>query len=139
MGNLFPWDETEDEAGARRFVGFLLWLACVVALGFILAVAGYAHGQTVVSSEVFRSQGSNGQPMVLRIFQTPCEDAAVLKHLLPRVLPEVLVKFKAARLTWEGKDWASCWIEVRGRVYSIDAEGSQFQPIPRSLFLDEAA
>ena len=40
--HLFPWDETEEEAGARRFAGFIAWLLCLVALAVVLVTAGCA-------------------------------------------------------------------------------------------------
>lgn len=92
-----------------------------------------ASGQNLV----FKNDRGDGKRMALRLYQTPCADAEVIKNLIPKVSPEWLLKFKTERLTWDGKDWESCWLEVNGVVYSIDSEGAQLQPIPKSLFVDE--
>lgn len=86
------------------------------------------------AAEVFKADMQNGQKMSLTLKETQCSDADVLKHLLARVRPELLNQFKDATLRWEGKDWASCWIDVQGMVYSMDAEGSPLQPLPREMF-----
>lgn len=134
MGHIF--DETPEEAGARRFVGFIAWLFCLVVFAAILAANAQAQGTE--RSLVFRSIGDTGKIVVLRIYDGPCLDAAVLAHLARRADPDFITKFKTALLTWEGRNWASCWIEFGGMVYSMDAEGSQLQPIDKRLFKDEA-
>lgn len=134
MGHIF--DETPQEAGVRRFVGFILWLLCLIVFAAILAAN--AGAQTMERSQVFRATGQTGAPVVLRLFETPCSDAAVLAHLAQRATPAFIGTFKTALLTWEGMEWASCWVEFGGMVYSIDAEGSRLQPIDRRLFKDEA-
>lgn len=106
------------------------WLLFALFLLGILFV-GYAH-----SAEVFRSQRSDGSPVALRLSEKPCEDARVIAHLREALLDDR--RFKAATLTYGGRDWASCWAEIRGAVVSIDEAGSPLQPVPRARFRDEA-
>ena len=115
----------------------------VVWASFALLVAAFiglptAFAQTTEESEVFRAEGKNGHPAALRIFQSPCEDAQVLAHLIRRGAAEMVQGFKKAVLTWDGKDWSSCWIEVDGIVFSLDEENSPFQPVPRAMFKDDS-
>ena len=84
-----------------------------------------------------RRREGGGDKIALKLLETRCSDATVLKHLLSKSRPELLDKFKDARLTWGGKEWASCWIEFDGMVYSMDEEGSPLQPIPREMFVDD--
>jgi len=110
----------------------LVWGAfALLALVFILA-------PVVLALEVFKSEGRDGQPMSLTLLETRCGDAAILKHLLTRVNAATLEKFKDARLFYGGKEYASCWVEWDGVVFSIDDTGETLQPIPRSSFKDGA-
>ena len=112
----------------------VVWAAFALLVALFIAVpAAFAQ-----SSKVFRATGINGKLAVLRIFFTPCENAAVLKVMVVTVKPELLDKFQRAKLTWDGRDWESCWLEFGGNVYSIDEDGSPFQPIPMALFKDES-
>lgn len=92
----------------------------------------------VLAAPVYRGTGDNGKPTSLTLLDTPCSDAAVLKHIITRIRPDLAVQFKNARLYWDGKEWASCWLEYQGIVYSIDEEGSALQPIPMDAFRDNA-
>ena len=109
----------------------------VVWGSFALLVALLVVVPVACAAEVFRANMEKG-PMSLKLLEARCSDAAVLKHLMQRVRPDLLDKFKDARLHWEGKDWASCWIELDGMVYSMDAEGAPLQPIPRALFKEDS-
>lgn len=109
----------------------------VVWAAFALLVASCTPAPAL-AAEIFKSVGTNGQPMSLTLKDTPCSDVVVLKHLAGNVRPEFLDKFKNARLYWAGKEWASCWLELDGVVYSLDEEGTPLQPIPRSAFRDDA-
>lgn len=72
----------------------------------------------------------NGDGLVLH--DTPCQHEEVLVHLLRMGAPVVM--FKQATLTYEGKDWKSCWIDIEGVVLSWDEEGAPFMKLPRSAF-----
>lgn len=106
-----------------RRVGFAMFLGFVLAL-FVVA----AHG-----APTFRGQGDNG-PIALVLLDDPCKDAKVLSH----IKQEWHSKLRAARLTWGGREWASCWLEMGGLVYSIDEEGAPLQAIPRRAFRDNS-
>lgn len=108
----------------------------VVWLSFAFAVALFIVAPMAMSAPTFKYTPRSGHEIVLRLLDSRCSNAAVLKHLLVRVPPDYLDRFKDARLRYEGKDWASCWFELDGMVYSIDEEGAPLQPIPRDLFRD---
>ena len=107
---------------------------CVVWALFALLVALFVVTPMVDAAPVLKTQDRSGGAVSLTLLETQCSNAVVLKHLLGQVKPELLNKFKDARLLWEGKVWASCWIEIGGMVYSMDAEGVPLQPLPRSAF-----
>lgn len=116
----------------RLIIPVLIW---AVIIGLAIGAALYAG--KVYAAPVFRAIGDDdGKPMALRLLITPCGDK--VKPHLAKVNPRFVPKLKAAILTWGGKNWASCWVEVNGTVYSIDEEGSFFQPIPTRLFIDDA-
>lgn len=63
MGHLFDWEETPEEAQARRFLGFIAWLLCLLVLGAILSAAGGCAAKPVnecqkVEARVFEFQGA---------------------------------------------------------------------------------
>lgn len=107
-----------------------VWML-MIAIGILGVMAWTIEAN---SAEVFKSDMRDGGKMSLTLKETQCSDADVLKHLLERVRPEFLSQFKDATLNWGGKDWASCWIDVQGVVYSMDAEGAPLQPLPREMF-----
>lgn len=130
-----PFADEGQKPEPRPTILPLVLLALLV--GVVLAFALYSgrlHAEPALSGPIFRSFGQNGQPAALRIFEAPCSDPKVLQRIRPHHHQE----FKAARLTWGGQDWASCWIELDGIVYSIDEEGSEFQPVPRRMFRDDS-
>jgi hypothetical protein len=138
MYPMHGWDDRArmDPPSWVMRLAWTLWMAFIV---FVI-LGGFAVSSSAqpTASLVFRAQGNTGQPIALRLYDRPCEDAEVLKHLLTRVTPDFLAKFKAAKLTWEGKEWASCWILRGGMVYSIDSTGEKLQPLPMAVFRDEA-
>lgn len=110
----------------------------VVWGSFALLVALFIVMPAIFAAPTFRSTGNNGQPMSLTLLETKCSNAKVLAHIINRIRPELIDQLKNATLYWEGKSWASCWVEVDGVVYSMDEEGAPLQPIPRSAFLDNS-
>jgi hypothetical protein len=122
----------------RKVIGILLVVGVLV--GLFLGVAGCADAQSE-RSLVFRALHRDGSPVVFRAFTAkPCTDARILGFLKHKfgAPAELLPHFKASILTWQGKDWASCWIEQQGYVVSVDEEGSSFQPVRMSRMKDEA-
>jgi len=117
------------EAGA-------LALVVVLIVGTIVLYSGRAN-----AAPTFKGQGDNG-PIVLVLLQDACKDEKVLRH----INQPFHAKLKAARLTWGGRQWSSCWIELEmmsnGRmekfVFSVDEEGSPLQAIPRRAFRDHS-
>lgn len=124
--------EFQPQPGSR-FWGWTLfaWL-------IFIALAGVGIVKCAQAAPTFNAFGMDGNPAALELRQTPCENAAVVKHLREKVKPEYISSFRAAVLTWGGKQWASCWIERDGVIFSIDEEGSYFQPTPRRFFRDNA-
>lgn len=106
---------------------------------FLLALfVGVGTAEAALNYRVESPNGTVG----LRLSEAPCTEAKVLMH----IKPSFHSKFKAAVLTYGGRDWHSCYIEVetpdqQGKlipvIYSIDEEGSQFQPIPKRVFKDD--
>jgi len=127
-----------DEPERRDFRKCVLIL---IAVGVILGLlAGCATAEPAERSLVFRGTHQDGSPVALRIFTAkPCTDARILGFLEHKygAPPELIPHFKASILTWQGKDWASCWIEQQGYVVSVDEEGASFQPVRMSRMKDE--
>lgn len=90
----------------------------------------------VIGDEVFRGKDREEVDLALRLKDEPCSSAAVLAVLHDSLLDDR--RFKRSILTWKGQDWESCYAEKDATVYSIDSEGSKFQPVPRSMFKDES-
>lgn len=120
-------EEDELERCQRR--RFALWLSVILAIVIGAAVV------TCHADEVYRDKDEQGRVVVYRMTDKPCIDKNVRAHLYMRLLDDR--RFRAGVLTWQGKDWASCWIDLRGTIHSIDAEGAPFQPVLRKLFRDE--
>ena len=112
----------------RRLICWALAVALILASILFVTLA---H-----SALVFRAIREDGQPVALRLLTTPCGEK-VRAHLF-RVNEWIWPKLKAAVLTWEGRQWESCWVEVNGVVHSIDEEGAFFQPVPFRMFRDDA-
>jgi hypothetical protein len=91
-----------------------------------------------LAGEVFRGEDLDGRFASLELFQEPCANDAVLAWLKANLQLKLVPLFNRAVLRWKGKDWASCWLDVNGTVYSVDEEGSKFQPVPRAFFKDDS-
>ena len=86
---------------------------------------------SVYAAPTFQGIGSNNRPMRLVLYEEPCSPEVLLW-----LKPQLHDLFKRATLTWGDRDWKSCWLQWEGKVYSIDEEGSAFQPIPANLFFE---
>ena len=130
-GNEDPFYEPPVDDPSHTGQG-LVW---ALIIGFVLVLAvGFAY-----AGLRFEALGSDNRPIVLRLFITPCSNKMVLLHLRTRIVDSsYIAKFKSAVLTWRGKDWASCWIEVGGLIYSIDEEGAPLEPIPFGFFRNDS-
>lgn len=135
--HLFHEDDEMHERCYWRRVGAILFFALALAM---ILVPLY-----VQAAPVFRNMGNDGQPVALRLLGTPCVSEKVLQHLKQ----EWHASFKAAELTYGGRKWESCWIEIdltdqQGRpfksVFSVDEEGAPLNPpygIPKQLFRED--
>jgi len=77
----------------------------------------------------------NGDSLTLH--SSPCEDSAILAHIVATGGGHLLDRFKKATLVYRGQVFKSCWIEDSGWVYSIDETGDRLPPIPRLDFKDK--
>lgn len=130
-----PFNELREDVKESAMIG---GLAIIWAILLVVLIVVFPPNMQAQGSRVFRGERGDGKLMALRIHYTRCENPVVLKHLISRVLPEILAEFKSATLTWDGRDWASCWIERGGYVHSVDEEGARLQSIPFLRFKDEA-
>jgi hypothetical protein len=87
---------------------------------------------------LFHGRDNAGGLVVLRLMHSQCSNESVLAHLRRYANRDDFVQFKDARLTWGGRDWASCWIERDGMIYSMDEEGAPLTPVHKSGFLDRS-
>ena len=112
------------------------WRRTLIA--WLVVVAGgagaLAYCARAAAAPKFESIGADGHPAVLELHEKPCTDKKVVEQLRSKVLD--VRRFKAAVLTYGGKQWASCWTELRNEALSIDEEGAPFQAVPRRLFKD---
>lgn len=122
----------EDRRILRPIVG-----ACLAgALAFVLV---FGLVKCAIGAEVFRGIDDRGGQMVLKLYPEKCTNEAVLAHLVRgEIAPEAIATFKKATLFYWGREWASCWIEAGGRVYSVDEEGAMLRPLPRSVFKNDS-
>lgn len=121
----------DDDPKSTRW-GVKLVLAL---LAFILAGAVASRCE---AAEIFRSTDDRGGQMTLRLYEDKCANESVNAHLVRlKVAPEYIAQFKRAMLFYWGREWASCWFEQDGRIYSVDEHGDPLQPIPRRLFQQE--
>ena len=127
-----PFYHEADRRLARSvYCRLICWALAVALILAAIIFVTLAH-----SALVFRAIGDDGRPVALRLLITPCGEK--VKAQLFRVREQFWPKFKAAVLTWEGRQWESCWVEVNGIVHSIDEEGAFFQPVPFRMFRDDA-
>ena len=106
----------------------------VLAALFLLAYFIPANGQVQPSKIVTWPGGS------LRIFEAPCTDPAVIKHIILQVPPEHHQKFKKSNLIWEGQSYSSCYIVTpNDHVVNLDDKGDFLMPpIPLTMFKDKS-
>lgn len=107
----------------------IAWLV-IVSLG----AGALAYCARAAAAPKFEAIGQDGHPAELELLETPCTNKKVVAQLRSKALD--VRRFKAAVLTFGGKTWASCWIELQQLVFSIDEEGAPFQAVPRRLFKD---
>ena len=104
-------------------------ITAAIALAFLIG--------TATANEIFTSKDLDDTTMSLELFQDQCVNAKILAWLVLNVNMPYVQRFQRARLHWKGKDWASCWIDIDGLVYSVDEEGVKLlPPIPRAMFKD---
>lgn len=115
----------------QRLRLMVLW---ILFGAFIAACAVY--GIKKARADEYASQ--RGEVKLVR-HQAPCDDADIGAHILRLGGGELLGQFKKATLTYGGREWRSCWVEVHGMVYSVDEEGEPLQAIPASMFKDGGA
>ena len=108
----------------------------------LVAVFGALHSGKAFSALNFKIDTPQGV-VGLRLSEAPCTNKKVLSH----IREEFHSMFKAAVLTWGGRDWHSCYMVVeladqlgmvQDTVISVDEEGSPLVPIPKSKFLDDS-
>ncbi len=90
------------------------------------------------AAEVFATEDRTDQAMSLTLLETKCSNEVIRVLLAARIKPELVAAFKDSRLLWQGKEYASCWLDHEGVVYSIDELGEPLQPIPREYFKDKS-
>lgn len=125
-----PYEEYKPQPGTR------FWKWTLVGWLFVVGLFGAGMAKCASGAEVYRGIDNQGGPAVLTLQEQPCTNAKVLAKLYEQFLDDR--RFKASTLLYHGKEWASCWVERRGTVHSMDEEGAPFQPIPRRLFRDES-
>lgn len=107
-----------------------VWAAIVAGvIGGMLLWAGKVH-----ADQVYRDKNDDGSPVMYRKTDKPCTNKGVLKTLHGMILDDR--RFRAGQLLWKGKEWASCWVEVKGTIFSWDEAGAPFQPLPKAMFKD---
>jgi hypothetical protein len=50
-----------------------------------------------------------------------------------KIKPEHQSKFRAGKVTIDGKEYRACWIELNGQVFVVDEDGDSFE-IPSHQF-----
>jgi hypothetical protein len=125
----FGGRHVDDDAMQKCFVRRVM---LGTLLGALVA-ACVLYSVRPARADAYRSK--NGEAALVR-HQTQCDDADILTHILRLGGGELLGQFKKATLTYGGREWRSCWIEIDGMVYSVDEEGAPMQAIPASLFKD---
>lgn len=129
---LLPKDEFDDLINSGSVFGAALLPVAIVLVGLILAL----WTPKSMAAPTFRGAGDNGQPVALVLHQGECVSPKVLAVIAAKINPAFHAGWRKAVLTYGGKDWESCWFLIGGVVYSLDEEGAQFVPIPRSQFRD---
>lgn len=112
------------------------------ALFWILVIAGVIClvGQAKAALN-YRAETPSGT-VGLRLSEAPCTYEKVLVH----IKPEFHSMLKAAILTYGGRDWQACYIEmdmpgptgkVEAMIFAVDEEGAPLQALPKSIFKDD--
>lgn len=81
--------------------------------------------------------GKDGRPVSVRltVFEEPCTNEEVLKHLHEKIQPWLIPFFMRSELVWGGEVYPSCYIVSDGHVFSIDNKGEPIVPmIPEEYF-----
>lgn len=124
---------------------WLLWAAVIVA-----AIGGALYASRASAALNYQSVGPDGQVAGLRLSEAPCTNAKVLAALKEYIKPDYIPKFRAAVLTWKGRDWHSCWFQIEvmdqggtthEMIWSVDEEGAPFNPpygIPKRMFREDS-
>lgn len=100
-------------------------------IGVIALTGCFLYGAKAFADTSF--QAKDGSVKYVR-HSAQCEDADILKYLLAMGAGHLIDQFKKGTLTYGGREWRSCWIEMQETVFSVDEEGSPLEPIPATLF-----
>lgn len=106
----------------------LPWLIWGVIIGLIIAALFYS-----ARLHADEARAADGSVAYVR-HDAPCDDADINAHIIRLGAGQMLSQFKKGTLTYGGRDWRSCWIEVQEFVYSVDEEGAPFEAIPARIF-----
>lgn len=110
-----------------RFFERLLILLAFLFLA-VWATSAYAN-----FGMIFEWRGGDGSKNVLRLLDKPCES----KKILDFIQDAYHKQFRAAQLTYQGKQYASCWMASGGSVHSIDEAGDLLPPIRMDAFRED--
>lgn len=130
----------EDPYDYQPQPGTRFWGWTLIAWLFVVGLFGAGVATCAQGAEVFRAKDLHDRPMALKLLSDPCPES-VAKWLPIRVKEEFRAGMRAAILTWGGRDWAACWIELEGDVHSIDEEGvllNDGEGTPRRFFRDDS-
>lgn len=116
----FDQEEQRDTLLPKLFWALVIGLALAAALYPVFARA-----------DEFRSPDRS---VALVRHDAQCDDADIVAHILRLGGGDLVDRFKKATLTYGGRDWRSCWVELDGMVYSVDEEGSPLQALPVRMF-----
>lgn len=120
----------------RWFLNVLIVLLIILLLAVLLA-------RHAIAGEVLRGDDDKGGEMVLRLNPGPCHET-VVRWFPSRVYPEYREQMRDAELTWHGRQWHACWIDIEGRVYVLDEQGATLMGngadfFPRRAFRKEVS
>ena len=102
-----------------------LWIVVLIYL--------FTWPAAVLADPVLAAQ--NGDSLTLH--STPCENSAILAHIVATGGGHLLERFKSATLLYRGQTLRSCWIENEGWVYSIDENGDRLEPLLKADFKEK--
>lgn len=119
----------------------------MLRIALMLCLLAWAPAEAALS---YFNKGGDGQRAGLRLSDAPCTNEKVLAALKAKVPERFHARFKAAVLTWDGRQWHSCWVRIEVQeangeetphIWSIDEEGAPLDPpngIPLRLFRDDS-